>query len=39
MTFVCLGGYCPTMCIPYEGNEHLLGTSINCDDFYKTWEK
>lgn len=37
MTFVCIGGYCPTMCIPYEGNEHLLGTSINCDDFYKTW--
>lgn len=26
-------------CIPYEGNEHLLGTTNNCDDFYKTWEK
>ena len=25
-------------CIPYEGNEHLLGTTNNCDDFYKTWE-
>lgn len=37
ITFVCVGGHCPTMCIPYEGNEHLLGTSINCDDFYKTW--
>lgn len=25
-------------CIPYEGNEHLLGTTNDCDDFYKTWE-
>lgn len=25
-------------CIPYEGNEHLLGTSNDCDDYYKTWE-
>ena len=24
-------------CIPYEGNEHLLGTTNNCDEFYKTW--
>lgn len=22
-------------CIPYEGNEHLLGTANDCDDFYK----
>lgn len=27
--------YC---CIPYEGNEHLLGKTDDCDDFYKTWE-
>ena len=26
-------------CIPYENNEHLLGTRNDCDDFYKTWEK
>lgn len=26
-------------CIPYEGNQHLLGTTNSCDDFYKTWEK
>ena len=26
-------------CIPYEGNEHLLGTTNDCDEFYKTWEK
>lgn len=24
-------------CIPYEGNEHLLNTTDNCDDFYITW--
>ena len=24
-------------CIPYEGNEHLLGTTKDCDDYYKTW--
>ena len=24
-------------CIPYEGNEHLLGNTDDCDDFYKTW--
>ena len=25
-------------CIPYEGNEHLLGTANDCDEYYKTWE-
>ena len=25
-------------CIPYEGNEHLLGTTNDCNEFYKTWE-
>lgn len=30
---------CYKYCIPYEGNEHLLGTTNDCDDFYKTWEK
>lgn len=24
-------------CIPYEGNEHLLGTTDNCNEFYKNW--
>lgn len=24
-------------CIPYEGNEHLLGTKEDCDEFYKNW--
>lgn len=25
-------------CIPYEGNEHLLGTTDSCDDYFKTWK-
>ena len=25
-------------CIPYEGNKHLLGTSNNCDEYFKTWK-
>ena len=34
--FHCIGTYY-NQCIPYEGNEHLLGTTNDCDDFYKTW--
>ena len=36
-TFVCIGHY-PNQCIPYEGNECLLGKTNDCDEFYKTWE-
>lgn len=25
-------------CVPYKGNEHLLGTTDDCDDYYKTWK-
>ena len=25
-------------CIPYDSNKELLGTTDNCDKFYKTWE-
>ena len=25
-------------CIPYEGNEYLLGTTEDCDEYYKTWK-
>ena len=25
-------------CIPYERNEHLLGTTNDCEEFYKTWK-
>lgn len=24
-------------CIPYKGNEHLLGKADDCDEFYKNW--
>ena len=24
-------------CIPYEGNEHLLDTTNDCDEYYKNW--
>ena len=35
--FRCIGTIVK-QCIPYEGNEHLLGTTNDCDDYYKTWE-
>lgn len=35
--FNCIGHYV-NQCIPYESNQHLLGTTNDCDDFYKTWE-
>lgn len=25
-------------CIPFEGNEHLVGTTNDCDEYYKTWK-
>ena len=36
--FVVVGGYTFAQCIPYESNEHLLGTTNDCDEYYKTWE-
>ena len=30
-------GMCCDQCIPYEGNEPLLGTTNDCDDFYINW--
>lgn len=33
----CIGAWFE-QCIPYEGNEHLLGTTNDCDDYYKTWK-
>ena len=32
-----IGGNCFCFCIPYEDNEHLLGTTDDCADFYKIW--
>lgn len=34
--FACVGHYV-SQCIPYEGNEHLLGTTNDCDEYFKTW--
>lgn len=31
-------GMCCDQCIPYEGNEHLIGTTNDCNEFYKIWE-
>ena len=33
-----VGGNSFSYCIPYEGNEHLRGTTNDCDDYYKNWE-
>lgn len=35
--YFCVGVWY-NCCIPYEGNEHLLGTTDDCDEYYKTWE-
>lgn len=34
-SYVVVGGNFYYKCIPYEGNEHLLGTTNDCDDYYK----
>ena len=36
--YVIVGGGQYNCCIPYENNQHLLGTTNDCDDYYKTWE-
>ena len=33
----CIGAWFE-QCIPYEGNEHLRGTTKDCDEYFKTWE-
>ena len=37
-SFFTIGGIDWKYCIPYEGNEHLLGKTDDCNKFYKTWE-
>ena len=32
-----IGGGATRYCIPYEGNEHLIGTTEDCAEFYKVW--
>ena len=36
-SFTCVGHY-TNQCIPYKGNEHLLGTTNDCDEHFKTWK-
>lgn len=36
--FYIVGGSCWKQCIPYLNNEHLCGTTNDCDEYYKTWE-
>lgn len=33
-----VGGLWYEQCVPYNGNEYLLNTTNNCDNYYKTWE-
>ena len=35
--FLCCSNACFTQCIPFEGNEHLLGTTDMCDEQYINW--
>lgn len=34
--YSCINGRGYAQCVPFEGNEHLLGTTNDCNDFYKT---
>ena len=36
--FHCIGAWY-NICIPYIGNEHLRGTTDDCDEYYKNWEE
>lgn len=36
--YVTTAGKSYPYCIPYEGNEHLLNKTDDCDNYYKTWE-
>ena len=34
--YFCVSGWYK-QCIPYTSNEHLLGATDDCDEYYKTW--
>ena len=36
--YYVVGGQCYEYCIPYKGNEHLIGKKDDCDEFYKIWK-
>jgi hypothetical protein len=35
--FLCCSNACFTQCIPFDGNEHLLGTTDMCDERFINW--
>ena len=35
-TYQCMT-FTKNQCIPYEGNEHLLGKTEDCKEYFKTW--
>lgn len=35
--YSCINGHGYAQCVPYEENKHLLGTTNDCDDYFKTW--
>lgn len=37
--FVTTAGKSYPKMIPYEGNEHLLNSTDDCDEYYKIWKK
>lgn len=37
--YYALGGTCWRNCIPYEENQHLLGTTNDCDEYFKNWKE
>lgn len=36
--FYCSGHVATRYAVPYKGNEHLLKTKNECDDYYKVWK-
>lgn len=38
-SYIVVGGIAYCQCIPFEGNEYLLGKYDDCDEYYKTWEE
>lgn len=35
--YSCIGHY-TNQCVPFESNKHLLGTTDDCDEYFKNWE-
>ena len=35
--YSCVGHY-TNQCVPFESNKHLLGTTDDCDEYFKNWE-